>query len=278
MTTNSRVRPHGEECKTAVPSTAGGRTEQFNPYGLHSIRVPLGLVRYPNVSWGAKCLYARLALFRGAKPDGYCNPSLEQMAAAMGSSVDTIGRFLAELTREGFIRRKRNRRQRAQCIFLPHPCLSNSATLRNQGNGSNGSTLSYQGQGLDSATLRNQDHGLDSANLRPRLSKSEILDSADLPAPYKEENIHRENIHKTSSSAEYSSVQECATTEASDDENSFSSEKSKNQKSLDRNALVETVREQLRMARAAAAGAPVEQIALPDRDITAKILDRKSVV
>jgi hypothetical protein len=104
----------------------------FNPYTVHAIRVPLAMVPYPGISAGAKLLYGRLALYRGRKPDGFCNPGLESLAADMGVSTDTIGRWLAELIGGKFIARQHRGRLRTGCIFLPHPCLSSSAILRNQ--------------------------------------------------------------------------------------------------------------------------------------------------
>jgi hypothetical protein len=136
----------------------------FNPYGLHSIHIPLGLVRYRRVSWGAKLLYGRLALFLGRKPDGYCNPDLGTMAFAMGASVDTIERWLTELVTHGFIKRQRRQRQKAECIFLSHPCFFDSAVLPNQG-------------GSDSAGPPNQD-APESADLPSRFRNSAVLDSA----------------------------------------------------------------------------------------------------
>lgn len=150
--------------------------EEFIPYGLHSIHVPLGMVPYRGLSWGAKSLYGRLALFRGRKPDGFCNPGLDRMAAAMGVSVDTVERFLRELIDEKFIRRQRRGRQQARVVFLPHPCLVNSAGLRNQESDS-----SPQGCGVDDAP--------DSAELPPQFRSSAPFDSANLPGPYKEENF-----------------------------------------------------------------------------------------
>ena len=37
--------------------TAEVDREVFNPYGLYAIHIPLGLVLYSGVSWGAKCLF-----------------------------------------------------------------------------------------------------------------------------------------------------------------------------------------------------------------------------
>ena len=135
----------------------------FNPYGLHSVHIPLGLLTHPSVSWGAKALYARLALYFGKpkerRKDGLepiCNPSLEKMAEAMHISEDTADRFLAELIEAGFIQRVRRRRKEAECVFLAHPSLVDSSA----GPGGNAAG----GRGLDSAELRNQEAAQDSAD------------------------------------------------------------------------------------------------------------------
>ena len=53
---------------------------KFNPYGLHSVRVPLRLLAC-DPSSGAKLFYGRLALFLGKpKAESFCRPNLETMA------------------------------------------------------------------------------------------------------------------------------------------------------------------------------------------------------
>lgn len=166
---------------------------EFNPYGLHAIRVPLEMVSYPGLSAGAKLLYGRLALYRGRQEGGFCRPSLEKLAQAMGTSVDSVDRWLGDLVREGFIERKRRRRVVAECIFLPHPVLVDSATPPNQ-------------DSPDSAKTPNQEPRPDSADLPPRFRKDEPLDSANRdeksPHPadstdtYATENVHHQNIQE----------------------------------------------------------------------------------
>jgi hypothetical protein len=185
----------------------------FNPYGLHAIRIPLAMITYDgatesrkSLSWGAKALYGRLALFLGRpKADAFCNPDLKTMAAAMGTSPDSIGRWLSELIEHGYIERKRRGRGPAECTFLPHPCLMRAGALE-QGNS-------------DSAELRSQDV-FNSAKLQSQEEDPTpqpcVFDSATLPAqfrssavpipqlcgsPYKEENVQEdvhENIHENS--------------------------------------------------------------------------------
>lgn len=162
-----------QSAKTSVSEPRGESMPTFNPYGLHAARVPLAVLTYPALSEGAKLLYGRLALFRGSKQDGFCNPALPTMAAAMAVSVDTVGRWLGELIAEKFIERRRRGRQRAECIFLAHPCF-NSAELRNQDGGSGSS---------NSANLRNQEPP-NSANSPVQFRKSAVPNSANLPSAY----------------------------------------------------------------------------------------------
>jgi hypothetical protein len=146
------------------------RMSDFNPYGQHSIYIPLKLVSYDGatpekaaLSWGAKVLFGRLALFLGkprAGKESFCNPTLQTMAASMGVSVDTVGRFLGELISHGFIKRRRRGPGRpAECIFLVHPIFRRGDEPRPCD---------------DSASLRSQERDSDSADLRS-------LDSAELP-------------------------------------------------------------------------------------------------
>jgi len=139
---------------------------EFNPYGLHSIRIPLGLLLYPGVSPGAKLLYGRLLLFRGREPDGYCNPGLKQMAAEMGGvSLASIKRWLAELVEHGFIRRQRRQRQEAENFFLHHPSFFDSPGLGKEV--------------FDGSNLTPQEV-LDGSKLHSRELNSEVFDGSNL--------------------------------------------------------------------------------------------------
>ncbi len=202
---------------------ASKKEAQFNPYGLLAVHVPLALIKYNGVtkkgkslSWGARVFYGRLALFLGKpeKTESFCNPNLATMAAAMGgTSIDTIGRWLEELTEHGFIERVRKGRGPAECKFLRHACLnagtgpdeSNSAEVRNQSDDSDSAKLRNQ-DGLNSAELRNQDENSipqncdsNSAELRSQFRNS----AAPIPQPCGslirnktiQENIH-ENIQE----------------------------------------------------------------------------------
>lgn len=223
----------------------------FNPYSLHAIRIPLGMVTYQRLSWGAKCLYGRLALHRGKKEDGYCRPGLDTLASEMGSSIDTIDRWLKELIGEGFIQRSRRGRLAAECIFLEHPCLSNSAELRNQ------ETPSIpQPCGVEKPA--------NSADLPAQFRNSAVSIPQLCGLPNKEENV-QENIHENVQSSSVSPEHE-----ASDDEPALSENGKPNPE--DREALVSVARDQLRCARAQGMGVPLEQVNAPDRQIVTKIL------
>ena len=79
--------------------------ENFNPYGLHAIRIPLALVNYDgatatckSLSWGAKVFYALLAFHLGRpKAVNFCCPGMKMLVKETGASTDTIGRWLNEL-------------------------------------------------------------------------------------------------------------------------------------------------------------------------------------
>lgn len=154
--------------------------EQFNPYGLVAIHIPLALVTYDgatgarkSLSWGAKALYGRLALFLGKpKTDGFCNPSLETMASAMGTSVDTVGRWLRELREHEFMLRVRRGRGPAECIFLPHPCL----TLGSAEHDPDVARLRDRGR-FNSASLQSQDE--------THTPQSSVPDSAKSPGQFR---------------------------------------------------------------------------------------------
>jgi hypothetical protein len=158
--------------KSATKFRAG---DVFNPWNrFRGIFIPLSLFSYDKLSAGAKLLYGRLALYRGKRNDGICNPSLDTLAKETGASADTLGRWLKELTIQGFIRRvHRGPKLNAECQFLWHPVLEQS--LR--------PSLS------STADLRNQ-ASADSADLPPLVPQNRPHDSADLRSAYREEKNH----------------------------------------------------------------------------------------
>ena len=171
------------------------RGEPFNPYTLHAVRVPLGMLTYPGISAGAKLLYGRLALYLGKPRAGaHCDPALPTLARDMATSVDTISRWLAELIVEKFIERRHRGRLCAECILLPHACLSNSAELRNQD-----AAPVPQPCGVEDAAPVPQPCGVEDAPSSAELPLQFRNSAVSVPQPcgvvYKEENVH-ENVHE----------------------------------------------------------------------------------
>ena len=254
--------------------------EQFNPYGLHAIRIPLGMLAYPSLTWGAKCLYGRLALHLGKPREGaHCDAGLDKLASEMGTSVDTIDRWLKELTDEKFIKRRRRGRLAAECVFLQHPCLSNSATMRNQ-----------EAVPIPQPCGVEEDSNSASVPLQFRNHAVSIpQNGAFLGSVSLYKNIH-ENIHEDIQSSVVPVVP------ANDDESSFSSEKKKEDSSLarkmygngkgeftpaDRETLIEGAQDTLRgsIASIRARYEDITQTAAlkathtPDKEITRDILN-----
>jgi hypothetical protein len=157
-------------------SVSNEANRDFNPYGLHSIHIPLGLLTYPGISWGAKALYGRLALFRGRKQNGFCHPDRATLAVAMvGVHVNTIDTWLEELIGAGFIERRRRRRQSAEYVFRAHPCLIQDSQKT-----------------VNQEVLESQSTGL-------RVTNSRVLESQSTGFFYKEENIQGKHSGKTTS-------------------------------------------------------------------------------
>ena len=60
-------------------------------------QIPLQLMRRPDLSFGAKCLYARLKLYAGK--NGICNPAQKTLATELGICDRRIRELLSELRR-----------------------------------------------------------------------------------------------------------------------------------------------------------------------------------
>ena len=240
--------------------------DPFNPYTLYAIRVPLGMLTHPGISAGAKLLYGRLALYLGRKPGGFCNPDLETLAVDMGASTHTIDRWLKELIDERFIERRRRGRFRAECVFLPNPLLFNSAELGNQDvvstpqNCGVGEGVQFRSSGapIPQICISNS---ADLAENRPQATETETV-----PRLKTFIKTFIENVHSSSS------VVEAATLAETTDDDGPVSDGTEPGKPEDPDSLVSVARDQLRAARAAGAGVPLEQIGAPDREITVQIL------
>jgi len=69
--------------------------ERFTP-------IPDFIMRRRDLTHGAKCLWGRLD--RYAQKNGQCYPSLPTLATELGTSIDSIRRFIAQLKNAGLIR------------------------------------------------------------------------------------------------------------------------------------------------------------------------------
>lgn len=158
-----------------------------DPYSPHRrflcAPVPLALMKSPNLSAGAKLLFGRLALHAGKEL--YCYPGLDTLADELGVSDDTIGRWMAELIGNKFIKRKRcGPGRNAECIFIWNPELG-------------GSDDSTETRNQDSAKVRDQNQSdsaesqnLDSAGRRDEIPQNRGDDSAEMRSAYKEQAVH----------------------------------------------------------------------------------------
>ena len=63
--------------------------------------VPDSIMRRGDLTFGAKCLFGRLN--RYAFKTGKCYPSLPTLASELGTSVDSVKRFRAQLTEAGLV-------------------------------------------------------------------------------------------------------------------------------------------------------------------------------
>jgi len=188
----------------------------FNPYGLHAWRIPEGLAKHQEVSWAAKVLYAYLA-FRLGKPrtgGNFCNPGLKTMAEAMNLTEDHVTRLLKELTKEGFLQRRRRGRDAAEIVFLPHPSLvsnpakmpgqsdSDPANLPGQNEAARGAAEDANAPtGVPAKTAASIRHscGPDPAFLQPQSDISAAPIRHFCSPPYKEENTQentQENVQE----------------------------------------------------------------------------------
>jgi hypothetical protein len=120
---------------SASPLTSGTSVglqegQPFNPYGLFTgIFIPEALVRYPEISAGAKIAYGRLVRYAGQ--DGDCHPSVKTLAREIGVRERQTQRYLAELESNGFIRsfarfRGPSVRDANGYVFLWHPTFVGS--------------------------------------------------------------------------------------------------------------------------------------------------------
>lgn len=80
--------------------------QPFNPFGLfYGVFIPEALVRFRNISPGAKLCWGRLARYKGEI--GKCYPSQEKLAGELGVSERNVRRYIEELRSNGLIRKVR---------------------------------------------------------------------------------------------------------------------------------------------------------------------------
>ena len=78
--------------------------DRFNPFRLfRGVLIPEAICRYEDLSPGAKLCYGRLVRYAGE--NGECYPSVRTLAAEIAVKLRQARNYLAQLTREGFIRR-----------------------------------------------------------------------------------------------------------------------------------------------------------------------------
>jgi hypothetical protein len=109
----------------------------INPHRLWvGAFVPNWLMEIPEVSPGAKLLYARLAQHAGQ--NGECYPGQDTLARELATAVRTVGRYVAELRRHGLIEEQRRGLSRTNLYLFPwHPWME-SAKPRRRANGGEG--------------------------------------------------------------------------------------------------------------------------------------------
>ncbi|MGH9771039.1 MAG: helix-turn-helix domain-containing protein [Candidatus Acidiferrales bacterium] len=86
-------------------------------------RIPLGLMRHPQISPAAKLLYARLLLYAGKDGRGCCNPSHKTLAAEIAATDRHVRRLLDELSGYGLVEWKRTRKASKYRVrdLIPRP-------------------------------------------------------------------------------------------------------------------------------------------------------------
>lgn len=97
-------------------------------------KLPLRLLREKALSFGAKCLYARLGLYAGK--DGVCNPSHETLARELGISTRSIRALLTELREYGLVTWQRTQGASRYRLKLPEQCRCPDRNNASDQNGS----------------------------------------------------------------------------------------------------------------------------------------------
>ena len=224
--------------------------QAFSPYKLFTgIFIPEGVCKCPDLSAGAKIVYGRLCRFAGE--DGKAYPAVPTVGRELGISGKQARRYVRELEEKNFIRADREPGRTSHYVFLWHAAFE-------------GTPLPYM--------------GVPEVATPPIHGSTTPPKDGSTPLPCMgDEESHKENQLKESQSS--SGV---LATPVSDDDPFFSENEKPKTPDLvvtaptinpeDLAALVETARHQLQMARAQCLDVPLEQVTLPDRAITTRIL------
>lgn len=100
---------------------------RINPYCTQvGVFVPIGLLESGEIGPIAKLIYARLCLFAGA--DGFCWPSIQTLAAAVGVCRSTAKTGLKQLMEAGLVEAEQRHNSTGESetnfyFFLDHPLL-----------------------------------------------------------------------------------------------------------------------------------------------------------
>jgi hypothetical protein len=162
--------------------------QPFNLYRKFKnfVIIPIAVVESDRISMGAKIAYGRLACHK-ATDSTDCFVKRETLAAELKVSVDTIDRYLKELTKLRLIRPIRRGPQQSAYQFLGHemlaPSLKESAYLRSHETGQSGQICGHE-----------------SADLRIRVGRS--------AERYKEEKGFEKGYEKESSSKQLTATRE----------------------------------------------------------------------
>jgi hypothetical protein len=84
--------------------------------------IPEALHRYPGIGAGEKLCWGRLARYEGRQGSAF--PSMRTLGAELGVSARQARHYVAELERNGFIRRERVSGRSNRFSFIWHPVLS----------------------------------------------------------------------------------------------------------------------------------------------------------
>jgi hypothetical protein len=225
--------------------------EPFNPWRKTAgFYAPDIVGRQLNLTDGEKRLYERAVRWAG-RTGGFWY-SFATMAAELGKSPRQVKRDMLSLEKHGLICHvRRGNRQSNLYRFLWHPIFDSDGT----------STSPHSDESeVTSTSPHSESDGTSVVKVMGHIGSSDGTSTS------------HELCNELRKGISSSSAQESSALETTDDEPPLSQEtKSGKPEALD--ALVSVARDQLRAARAAGAGVPLDRIACPDREITVQILE-----